>query len=91
MNSEFVLSQAGRLALRVRDPAPSGSASDRLMAQSARAWMLVYQRPITSEEASWVSEFMARCPGQPGPERDLAVMTNLCQQLLISNEFLYVD
>ena len=27
----------------------------------------------------------------PGPDRELAVLTNLCQQLLISNEFLYVD
>ena len=91
MNSDFILSHAGRLARRVRDLAPTGSKSDQLARQAACAWKLVYQRTITPEEAAWVSEYEARQLATPGPGRELAVLTNLCQQLLISNEFLYVD
>jgi hypothetical protein len=91
MNSDFILSHAGRLARRVRDHTPAGPASDKLARQAASAWKLVYQRTITPEEATWVSEYDARQLATPGPGRELAVLTNLCQQLLISNEFLYVD
>jgi mono/diheme cytochrome c family protein len=91
MNSNFILSHAGRLARRVRDHTPAGPASDKLARQAAYAWKLVYQRTITPEEAAWVSEYDARQLATPGPGRELAVLTNLCQQLLISNEFLYVD
>ena len=41
--------------------------------------------------AGWVSEFSARQLAAPVADRELTVLTNLCQQLLISNEFLYVD
>ena len=91
MNSEFILSHAGRLARRVRDLAPADATSTLFARQAAFAWKLVYQRTIAPEEATWVSEFASRQPGAPGPDRELAVLTNLCQQLLISNEFLYVD
>jgi hypothetical protein len=91
MNSDFILNHAGRLARRVRELTPAGSAPDQLARQAAVAWKLVYQRAITPEESSWVSENGARQAGAPGPDRKLAVLTNLCQQLLISNEFLYVD
>ena len=91
MNSDFILSHAGRLARRVRDLTPAGSKSDQLARQAAYAWKLVYQRTITPEEAAWVSEYGSRQLATPGPDRELAVLTNLCQQLLISNEFLYVD
>jgi hypothetical protein len=91
MNSDFILSQAGRLARRVRDLTPAGPNSDQLVRQAAYAWKLVYQRTITPEEALWVSEYGSGQLSKPGPDRELAVLTNLCQQLLISNEFLYVD
>ena len=91
MNSEFVLSQAGHLARRVRVSTLPGAASDRLARQAACAWELVYQRTITPEEVAWVNEYSSRQLSTPGPDRELAVLTNLCQQLLISNEFLYVD
>ena len=68
-----------------------GAASDRLARQAACAWELVYQRTITPEEVAWVNEYGSRQLSTPGPDRELAVLTNLCQQLLISNEFLYVD
>jgi Protein of unknown function (DUF1553)/Protein of unknown function (DUF1549) len=91
MNSDFILSHASRLAKRVRELTPAGSTSDQLARQAACAWKLVYQRPITPEETVWVNEYGARQLSTPGPDRELAVLTNLCQQLLISNEFLYVD
>jgi hypothetical protein len=91
MNSDFILSHAGRLARRVRDETPAGSTSDQLARQAAYAWKLVYERTITPEEAAWVGDYASRQLSMPGPDRELAVLTNLCQQLLISNEFLYVD
>ncbi len=91
MNSDFILSHASRLARRVRDLTRMGSKSGQLARQAGCAWKLVYQRTITPEEASWVSEYGCRQLATPGPDRELAVLTNLCQQLLISNEFLYVD
>ena len=60
MNSDFILSHAGRLARRVRDLTPAGSTSDQLARQAAYAWKLVYQRAITPEEAAWVSEYGSR-------------------------------
>lgn len=91
MNSEFVLSHSGRLARRVRELTPAGSSSDQFAREAATAWKLVYQRPITPDETAWVNEYSSRQVLAPGPDRELAVLTNLCQQLLISNEFLYVD
>ena len=62
-----------------------------------RLWQLVYQRPITPEELSQAAAFVAeqrRALEQPrcrAAINELTVLTNLCQQLLDSNEFLYVD
>jgi Protein of unknown function (DUF1549)/Protein of unknown function (DUF1553)/Planctomycete cytochrome C len=91
MNSEFIRSHAGHLARLVRDETPARSTSDQFARQAAHAWKIVYQRAITPEESAWVGEFGSRQLSMPGPDRELAVLTNLCQQLLISNEFLYVD
>jgi hypothetical protein len=59
----------------------------------AYAWQLAYQRPASAEELEWASEFVAEqyATLPPVGDRELAVLTNLCQQLLASNEFLYVD
>jgi hypothetical protein len=91
MNNDFILRHARHLARRVRDETPPGSTSHQLARQAAHAWKIVYQRAITPEEAVWVGEYGSRQLATPGPDRELAVLTNLCQQLLISNEFLYVD
>ena len=61
-----------------------------------RAWRLAYQRPITPEERDWAREFIDRQLAALARPRPAAIasspcLTNLCQQLLISNEFLYVD
>jgi hypothetical protein len=93
MNSDFVLSHAAALARRARAEAADGATPSRLERIAAAAWQIAYQRPITPEEAGWVAEFAAGPGGAPAPgsDQELAVLTNLCQQLLTSNEFLYVD
>ena len=96
MNSEFTLSQAKSMAIQLRaeTPAdsaadPTGAPSDRLSRIIAHAWALAYQRPISREELDAAREFVAAPRGGDDPE--LAALTDLCQQLLCSNEFLYVD
>jgi hypothetical protein len=98
MNSDFVLEHAKAMARRLRsDVTPMGGRSKPDLARMIdRAWRIAYQRAISSEERAWASEFasgqlneLARSKSDKDPE--LAVLTNLCQQLLTSNEFLYVD
>jgi hypothetical protein len=102
MNSEFVRSHATALARRLRaetsaDPAASRPAQPQWDRLIARAWLLAYQRPILAEEQEWARAFVTqqletmRRGGIGEGDRALAVLTNLCQQLLTSNEFLYVD
>lgn len=64
--------------------------------QVAYAWSIVYLRPITSAELDRAMAFIiaqletmeaAKVKG----DRELIAVTNLCQQLMSSNEFLYVD
>ena len=63
----------------------------------ARAWNLAYQRPIRADEMELVRSFVVTQRATldsrkvEAKDRDKAVLTNLCQQLLSSNEFLYVD
>ena len=59
------------------------------------AWQLLYHRPIADEEWEAVVQFMReqtatlRASGTKEPET--VALIYLCQQLLSSNEFLYVD
>ena len=73
-----------------------GPNSPRLLQQAAQAWRIAYQREITPEEWEWVARFTAGQLAQlrevaEKSDHELAVLTSLCQQLLSSNEFLYVD
>jgi mono/diheme cytochrome c family protein len=72
-----------------------GPAGPPLARQVARAWRLAYQRPISAEEMTLVGQFLqdqlAQLRSTKTPNAERAAMTNLCQQLLGSNEFLYVD
>ena len=92
MNSDFVLNQAAAIARRIQ----AGTPAPTLAEQIAAAWRLVYQRPITAEELDWARTFAAEQratldrSGAAG-DRQLTVLTSLAQQLLNSNEFLYVD
>jgi len=96
MNSEFTLNHAKSMAQRLRAAAPpkkptdsTGHAADRLHQIIADAWALAYQRPVSREELDAAVAFV----GAPraGDDPELAALTDLCQQLLCSNEFLYVD
>ena len=67
----------------------TGPGADRLHRIIANAWALAYQRPVGHEELDAAVAFVAEARGGDDPE--LAALTDLCQQLLCSNEFLYVD
>jgi hypothetical protein len=64
-----------------------------------RAWQLAYGRPASEDELNGSLEFLAsqvQHVRQHGPaavqnNQLVQAMTNLCQVLLTSNEFLYVD
>jgi hypothetical protein len=97
MNSEFVLGQAGRFAQRLLHEVPSdGDESARRDRRLELAWQQAYQRPIEPDELSSARRFLDRQRAHRPPSKDksdseLPIWTNLCQQLLSSNEFLYVD
>lgn len=95
MNGDFVLNSAKQVAERIKAETPEDErpAVDRHI---ERAWLRIYQRPISDEEMEWAKAFAAEhraALDQNGAEgdRDLIVLAHLCQQLLNSNEFLYVD
>ena len=91
MNSDFVLAQAGFFSQRLLKEAPGS-----LEKQVALAWEIAYGRPITPAESEAALRFVRkqedpqRAPGSPEKAAQ-AALTHLCQQLLSSNEFLYVD
>ena len=73
-----------------------GPQGTSLPQQVAIAWRLAYGRPATGDELEFGSRFVkeqTQLLGSLGQKDDLELMalTNLCQQLLSSNEFLYVD
>jgi len=61
------------------------------------AWRHAYGRPISDQELDWACEFLGaqldalRQKKGTDETRELTVLSNLCQQLIASNEFLYVD
>jgi len=101
MNSEFALSQANRFAQRLhRDP----GTNSRL--QVAKAFEIAFGRPATKREIDESVAFLERqteelkarpaaagtpkhhpAPAQPA----LQPLTDFCQALISSNEFLYSD
>lgn len=72
-----------------------GPAGRPLPDQVAMAWQLAYQRSPTREELQSACQFVLKQHEQLVARGDedpvLRAMTNLCQALLTSNEFLYVD
>ena len=64
--------------------------------QVAHAWLVVYGRAIERDEFELACRFMVEQVSQlralvEAGEIEKHAMTNLCQQLLSSNEFLYVE
>jgi hypothetical protein len=97
MNSEFVLQQAGHFARRLvgqHPPNVSGGA-EPVEQWVVSAWQHAYQRSAMPEELERACGFVRRQVQQlrAAGQADAAVaaLTDLCQQLLASNEFLYVD
>ncbi|MCA9265610.1 MAG: DUF1553 domain-containing protein, partial [Planctomycetales bacterium] len=98
LNGQFILEQAAHLADRVAGDVPAGASG--LGDQITEAWQRAYCRPPSSEESLLAQEFVAaqvemfrRHPESlPAGRSDLQqAVTNLCQALLSSNEFLYVE
>lgn len=94
MNSEFVLQHARKLAERVKTTMPEGEPAE----QVASAWKIAFCRPPREEELASATAFLdaqvAYLKTNPIPDNvdpALHALTNLCQALLSSNEFLYVD
>jgi hypothetical protein len=59
----------------------------------ARAWLLAFGRPVTSEETARAGAFLeARTAALgPGPEGEAAALAELCLALFNANEFVFVD
>jgi hypothetical protein len=92
MNSDFILRQADHFARRViAETAPGPAGREKWV---VHAWRLAYQRPPSPEEMGLALRFLQVQAG-PGPagkgDAKRAALTNLCHQLLASNELLHVD
>ena len=90
LNSEFVRKQAGHFATRVKAEAKTDATPERLV---SKAWSLAYLRQPTSDEMLIGTTFLKNQTMALREKKatEFAALTNLCQQLLASNEFLYVD
>jgi hypothetical protein len=91
LNSDFIRRQAGHFANRVRTEAKAGAKPEQVI---EAAWRLAYLRPPTADELRLATEFLTKQTAvlrEKTKEAESAALTNLCQQLLASNEFLYVD
>ena len=91
LNSDFVRKQAGHLAAQVRTDAKATPTSE---AFAVRAWQLAYLRSPTADELKLAAKFLEDQKlvlRATIKDFELAALTNLCQQLMASNEFLYVD
>jgi hypothetical protein len=97
MNSDFVIDVAKALAARVTKTVPDDPAG-----QVSAVWNLVYSRPPAADEAVTALKFVVeqadqfrKSPAKKGEaladSPEVEAMTSLCQMLLSSNEFLYVD
>jgi hypothetical protein len=97
MNSDFVIDVAKALAARVTKAVPEDPAG-----QVSAVWNLVYSRPPAADEAVTALKFVVeqadqfrKSPAKKGEaladSPEVEAMTSLCQMLLSSNEFLYID
>jgi hypothetical protein len=82
LNSPLTSEQAAALARRLLRT--SGDQPEQMV---ARAWQLVFSRPIRPSERQRALQFLSR-PGAAGREEALA---ELCLALFNANEFVYLD
>lgn len=97
MNSPFVSQQAEAMAVRIERDAGA-----ELAARFQRAWRLVFGRHPTAfetasgaaflmQQAEAAAAFVPADPKAPKPDPARMALSNLCQALVSSNGFLYVD
>ena len=92
MNGMFVLEQSDHLASRLRS-----EAGDDQKTLIHRAWKLIYSRTPSDSEVADAEQFLTEqldlLKNRAGKKDDpqLQAIASLCQILLSSNEFLYVD
>ncbi len=97
LNSDFALGYSQTLAKRVKE-----KASDDTETQIQFAWDLVYSRPAENSEVASAQTFLKEQAvllkdritvkeGDAQPAIQAEALANLCQMLLSSNEFLYVE
>src|SRR5262249_9429891 len=97
MNSDFVLGEAAHFARRLLREIPAANWLTTTELEKHRiqlAWRIAYQRAAEADELLAARNFLAQqrtrlSAAKQDPE--LTSLTDLCQQLLSSNEFLYVD
>ncbi|CAN5295198.1 PSD1 and planctomycete cytochrome C domain-containing protein [soil metagenome] len=97
MNSDFVLSEAAHFARRLMQEAPAaaGVTAAELTDRRIRlAWKIAYERTAEADELTAARAFLNNQQAKLKATKhdpELTSLTDLCQQLLSSNEFLYVD
>ena len=96
LNSEFIVQQSEAFAERVLNETPGERRTDN-NALIARAWKIAYSSILKSDQSNSLSAFMAEQEAHfvttlknKSAAKKKALAT-LCQVLLASNEFLYVD
>ncbi|MFO0888536.1 MAG: DUF1553 domain-containing protein [Isosphaeraceae bacterium] len=94
MNSDFVVSRAARFAERLERECP-GTGDAATHTRISRAFVLAVGRPPDLHEREAAAEFLgtqpARYPDRSAPEAAHRALADLCQMILASNAFLYVE
>jgi hypothetical protein len=85
MNNPFVIQQSEAFAARLAKQEP------RLVEQIAAAFVLAYGRPPTNGERAATAAFVKDFGSASGNRLAPGTMTALCQSLLASAEFRYID
>ena len=88
LNSEFVRARAAAFSQRLVHEAPAAEES-RLV----HAWQLAYARSPLADEIAAAVAFLASQKAYYGSDKAAAdkAWVDLCQTILMSNEFLYID
>jgi hypothetical protein len=94
MNSDFVVARAARFAERLERECP-GDGGSVSRARIERAFLLATARPPDDRERPAALAFLesqpARHAGLSPPEAARRALADLCQMILASNAFLYVE
>jgi hypothetical protein len=84
LNNPFVVQQSEALAVRIR------ASATELPAQVTLAWRLIFGRSPSETDLQSGVEFLTPA-ADATPESAAAALNHLCQAMISSNGFLYVD